>query len=54
MILPKFLDVQWEYEDQLPELPDSRYSLMFRQSKIIDGVRMFPYVQIRDEKYYLQ
>ena len=55
-----FSEIQWEHEDELSENVGKReYDMMFDNSKIINGVRMFPYVEIRDrfsnrvQKYYL-
>jgi len=55
-----FAEIQWDYEDELSENVGKReYDMMFQNSKIIDGVRMFPYMEIRDrsssrvQKYYL-
>ena len=42
------LSLEWEYEDQLPELTDIEYSLLYEYSKIVDGVRMFPYTKYWD------
>ena len=53
-VAERFADVEWEYEDQLPETINNNYNLMYRHSKIIDGVRMFPYTKIGDIRYYLQ
>ena len=38
--------VQWEYEDNLPEMEDVDYAHLFEKSEVRDGVRMFPYVSI--------
>lgn len=38
--------VFWEYEDQLPEMEDHEYDLIYPKSEIRDGVRMFPYVWV--------
>lgn len=48
----KFIPVFYEYEDELPEMDDEDYELIFDQSRI-DGVRKFAYVMINGEKYYL-
>ena len=48
-----YIDVEWEYEDQLPD-DLGHYNLMYKFSKIIDGVRMFPYVRINGVRFYLQ
>ncbi len=38
--------IKWEYEDELPEMYDEQYDEMFAVSKVISGVRMFPYVNL--------
>jgi hypothetical protein len=38
--------LEWEYEDQLPEISDLEYDLMFEYSEIKDGVRMFPFITL--------
>jgi hypothetical protein len=41
----------WEYEDSLDiDITEE----MFSVSKIIDGVRMYPYILIDFGKYYLE
>ena len=47
------MSIHWEYEDHLPEMDKMVYRAMFRTSMIIDGVRMFPYIIIDDERRYL-
>lgn len=43
--------ILWEYEDQLEfDMTDG----MFWASRIIDGVRMYPYVVIKSNRYYLE
>lgn len=42
------LSLEWEYEDQLPELSNLEYNLMYEYSKVVDGVRMFPYTKYWD------
>lgn len=42
--------VDWEYEDQLPEISDLEYDLLFVHSQIRGGVRMFPYIKIYDNE----
>lgn len=43
--------IKWEYEDQLDfELTDN----MFNVSKVFDGVRMYPYIEIGFDRYYLE
>ena len=36
-------EIFWEYEDQLPELEDWEFELMYPMSRV-DWVRMYPYV----------
>jgi hypothetical protein len=43
--------VKWEYEDQLE---DDFTDGMWRMSEIIDGVRMYPYVEVDFIRYYLE
>jgi len=43
--------VKWAYEDCLPEKCD--YDSMFEYSRIIGAVRMFPFVEIDGEKYFI-
>lgn len=38
--------VQWEYEDQLPEMSDIEYDHLFEKSEVRGGVRMFPYISV--------
>ena len=38
-------EIQWEYEDQLPEMTDEQYKEIFECSRVFDGVRMFAYVE---------
>ena len=49
--IPKF----WEYEDRLPpEISEVRYAEMYPFSRVINGVRMFPYSPIGEtgRKYF--
>jgi len=46
--------IKWQYEDELPELTDKEYDEMFDFSRVIDGVRMFPYMEINNAKHYLR
>lgn len=46
--------VGWEYEDNLPDyITDELYAMLYPMSKIRDGVRMFPYVNIDRKKHFL-
>lgn len=41
------IPIYWEFEDQLSsDLPDKEYDAMFTASRVRDGVRMFPYIQM--------
>lgn len=40
--------VRWEYEDSLPEIDKRDIWGMFAMSQIIDGVRLYPYLQVTD------
>lgn len=45
--------VRYEYEDELPRnLSREEYDAMFPLS-VVDGVRLFPYVEIYGQRYYL-
>lgn len=44
--------VKWEYEDKLDADIDIVNS-MFEASQIIDGVRMYPYIEVKGTRYYL-
>lgn len=46
--------VRWEYEQMLPpSIHSQEYKCMFPMSKV-EGVRMFPYVEMEDgHRYYL-
>lgn len=37
-------EVQWEYEDELPEMSDEDFNEIYKASKVI-GVRVYPYVE---------
>ena len=41
--------VQWQHEDELPDISDEQYMLMFRASKV-DIVRLFPYIETKSGK----
>ncbi len=46
---------KWEYEDNLGDIGDAQYDRMFPFSKVIDGVRMFPYTtNCAGEKIYIE
>lgn len=38
--------IQWEYEDNLPDMEGVEYDHLFERSEIRGGVRMFPYISI--------
>jgi hypothetical protein len=41
----KISSVKWEYEDQLPKMEDFEFYQIFKVSRIIEGVRMYPFVE---------
>lgn len=43
--------IEWEYEDSLDM---SVTEEMFKASRIIHGVRMYPYILIEMTRYYLE
>ena len=45
--------IHWEYEDQLPEMTDEQFNAIYKFSKIISGVRMYPYFNWEGERHYL-
>lgn len=38
------MSVYWEYEDRLPKVRPSEFGVMYPLSRIIGGVRMYPYI----------
>ena len=44
--------LNWENEDELPDIADEIYNVMYPLSKI-DFVRYFPYIMIDNKKIYL-
>ena len=38
--------IQWEYEDDLPEMDDMEFDHVFHYSQVIDGVRQYPFITI--------
>ena len=49
----RIIEIQYGYEDELPEdLTQEEYDGIFSGS-IVVGVRMFPYIKIAGVKYYL-
>jgi hypothetical protein len=38
-------DVRWEYEDYLPEMESSDFDAIYPASRVIDGVRMYPFTE---------
>jgi hypothetical protein len=50
----KSIKVEWEYEDQLPDMTGEEYLESFAKSEVRDGVRMFPYVEIDNIRFYLK
>ena len=51
----KTIIVKWQNEDELPEMTDDDYDRIYPESTVFGGigVRMFPYVEIKNNKYYL-
>jgi hypothetical protein len=43
----------WGYEDRLPPMKIGTYADLFENSKIIDGVRMFPYINTLEGRHYI-
>lgn len=40
-------EIEWKYEDNLPEwVDDEVYRILYPTSRVIDGVRMFPFITI--------
>ena len=48
------LPIKWGYEDELPKITDKEYKKMYDRSSVIDGVRMFPYVELDNNRVYLR
>jgi len=38
-------DVRWEYEDELPKMERGDFDAIFPASRVLSGVRMYPYVE---------
>lgn len=36
--------ILWEYEDELPKMTSEQFAQLFPLSKVIDGVRMYPFL----------
>lgn len=49
---PTIVAVQFEYEDQLPKFDGSLFSAMYDAS-VVDGVRLYPFVVVNEERFYL-
>jgi hypothetical protein len=49
---PTIVPVEFEYEDQLPKFDGSLFSAMYDAS-VVDGVRLYPFVVINEERFYL-
>jgi hypothetical protein len=43
---PPAVDVEWRYEDEVPELSDDLFGAAYKASRIIGGVRMYPFIRI--------
>lgn len=39
------MNIYWQYEDELPEVTESQFHMMFALSRVVDGVRMYPYTK---------
>ena len=47
MIDMEIAHIRYEYEDRLPDsITEAEYDELYPSSKVIDGVRMFPYVNV--------
>jgi hypothetical protein len=44
--------LNWENEDELPDMPDEVYNAMYPLSEV-DFVRYFPYIIINNKRAYL-
>jgi len=38
-------ELLWEYEDQLPPMYSEDFAALYQYSKVIDGVRMYPFIE---------
>jgi hypothetical protein len=47
------IKLQWMYEDELPTMTDAFYDSLYGHSRVMVGVRMFPYVEINGETHFL-
>ena len=42
--------IEWEHEDKLPKITEVEYDHLFEYSKVIDGVRMFPFITTYEDE----
>jgi hypothetical protein len=42
--------IEWEYEDELPEMSNLEYKMIYNKSRIVYGFRMFPFVRDWDHE----
>jgi hypothetical protein len=49
----KTINVEWEYKDKLPEIDEKTLGNMSMLSILEMGKRLYPYVDINGERYYL-
>ena len=38
-------ELLWEYEDQLPPMYSEDFAALYQYSRVIDGVRMYPFIE---------
>jgi hypothetical protein len=38
-------ELLWEYEDQLPPMYSDDFETLYQYSRVIDGVRMYPFIE---------
>lgn len=43
--------IGWEYEDEMPEMKDSEFDAIYPASRVVNGVRMYPYVIVKMGKH---
>jgi len=47
--------IGWKHEDELPSwVDDEVYDILYPSSRVIDGVRMFPFVSICGKEIFLK
>lgn len=45
----ELFSIEWQSEDKLPEMTDLEYDLCYQQSKVVNEVRMFPFIRDWDQ-----